>query len=77
MRDLIVNFGYLGLNCFNYKSFEDPKTVWTPFVSINSSHILLNTFFKGNESIKNRDRATELYKDPIPENMTQEEYDKQ
>jgi len=51
----LVLFMIISLNCLNYKSFEDPKTVWTPF---------------GNTSIKNRDRAAELYADPLPANMT-------
>ena len=72
------------MNCVNYKSFEDQESVWTPLVSINfisaaicclSLTILI--FTQGNESIKNRETVKLLYAEKKPDNMTQEEWDKQ
>ena len=37
----------------------------------------IDTFLQGNESVQNREFAKELYAEKKPDNMTQEEWDKQ
>ena len=66
----------------NYKSFEDNESVWTPAVSIISatrnSLFTYNYFvLQGNQSIRNRELVRELYAPKKPDNITEEEWEKQ